>query len=261
MSGVEGGSAKRAVRTQFGRQASQYTTSGVHRHSEGLEILLRLAAPSPGDRALDVATGVGFTALALAPGCRAVVALDMTPNMLREARALRAERGITNLAFCAGDAEAIPFAGGAFDLVTCRHAAHHFPALSQALREMARVLRPGGRVVFDDTCAPEEPAVEAVMNDWELRRDPSHVANHPPSRLRRMLEHSGLAVREAVMTRVPLMFDDWVRRAGVPEDRAAALRRDMLQAPPAVREALQVRETGGDVAFAWPEVVVLGIKE
>ncbi len=154
---------KRAVRSQFGRQASWYTVSKVHGESVGLTALLRMASPSSKDRALDVATGTGFTALALAPHCREVVGVDFTPGMLREARGLRETRGIANLRFCLGDAEALPFREGGFDIVTCRHASHHFPHVSVALGEMARVVRPGGRVVLDDTCTPEDPELAALM--------------------------------------------------------------------------------------------------
>ncbi len=251
---------KHSVQSQFGRQAPWYTASGFHRDSDGLTALLRLAAPSAEDGALDVATGTGFTALALAPRCRRVVALDLTPQMLAQAQRLQRDRGVLNVLFCQGDAEALPFRDGAFDIVTCRVAAHHFPDLQRALDEMARVTRPGGRVVVDDTCAPESPKMAEVMNAWEKRRDPSHVANHPPSRLHKMLEDSGLRVEETSHTRVPQEFDDWVLRAGVPAPEVKALRRDFTQASPAAREAFRIEVEGSTVRFAWDEIVMLGVK-
>ena len=184
----------------------------------------------------------------------------MTAGMVREARALRAGRGVTNLEFCLGDAEAMPFLAGTFDLVTCRHAAHHFPHLAQAVAEMARVARSGGRVVLDDTCAPEDEPLAALMNAWELRRDPSHVACQPPSRLRALFDAQGLRVDAAVMTHVPLGFDDWVRRAGVPVEAADALRTEFLAASPEAAAAFRIRREGADVQFAWDELVLLGTK-
>jgi ubiquinone/menaquinone biosynthesis C-methylase UbiE len=251
---------KQAVQEQFGRQASWYTISEVHRQSEGLEELVRLAAPSPDARALDIATGTGFTALTIALRCRRVVGLDLTLGMVTQARRLAAERGVANLQFCLGDAEAIPFRDGAFDTVTCRHAAHHFPDLGRAFREMARVARPGGRVILDDTCTPEVPELAALMNEWEVRRDPSHIANHPPSRLRAMLEECGLRVDAAVLTHVPLVFSDWVRRGGVAESNAALLRASFLGAGPDVQSAFRIQLVTGDIRFAWPEIVILGVK-
>lgn len=249
-----------SVQSQFGRQARKYAASGVHRDSDGLAALLRLAAPSAGECALDVATGTGFTALALAPRCRRVVALDLTPQMVEQAQRLQRERGVVNVLFCLGDAEALPFRDGAFDIVTCRVAAHHFLDLRRALDEMARVTRSGGRVVVDDTCAPESPMMADVMNAWEKRRDPSHVANQPPSRLHKMLEDSGLRVKETRRTRIPLEFDDWVRLAGVPAPEVKTLRRDFMQASPAAREAFRIQVKGSAVLFAWDEIVMLGVK-
>ncbi len=253
--------AKRAVQSQFGRQASWYTVSKVHGwESEGLAALLRMAGPSLGDRALDVATGTGFTALALAPRCRQVIGMDFTPGMVREARSLRDARGISNLHFCLGDAEAVPFHDGTFDIVTCRFASHHFPHLPVALAEMVRVAKPGGRVALDDTCAPEDPDLAALMNEWELRRDPSHVANRPPSRIKTMLEESGLHVQDAVLTAVPQEFGEWVKRSGVPASATAVLRESLLGASPEVVTTFRIARRGNDIHFAWDEIVVVGIK-
>ncbi len=252
---------KRAIQSQYGRQASQYATSTYHgRPSSGLDALLRLASPTPGDRALDVATGTGFTALALAPRCREVTGVDFTAGMVREACALRDARGITNLQFCLGDAEALPFRDAAFDLVVSRVAAHHFPHLRAALGEIARVAGPAGRVVLDDTCTPEDPDLAVLMNEWELLRDPSHVANHPPSLLKAMLEHTGLRIEAAITTSVPLEFGDWARRSGMPGPAAAELRERFLRASPEAAAAFQVTRRGDEVHFAWGEIVLLARK-
>jgi len=252
--------AKRAVQSQFGKQASWYTVSPRHERSRGLEILLRLAAPAPADRALDVATGTGFTSFALAERCRAVVALDFTEGMVHEAEGLRRERGLANVAFCLGDAEALPFRDGVFDLVACRYASHHFPNLAHAIAEMARVARRGGRVVIDDTCAPEDPALADLMNDWEVRRDRSHVLNVPPSRFRALFESTGLRVEAAEQTAIPQHFADWARRGGMSPDDTAALRAEFVTASPAARAQFQIQPENDDLAFAWTEAVVLGIK-
>jgi len=251
---------KLAVQNQFGRQASWYSVSRVHRESPGLEAMLRLAAPAPHARVLDIATGTGFAALSMAPRCAAVIGLDLTLGMVREARRLAEERGVSNLVFCLGDAEALPFAARSFDIVTCRLAAHHFPHLERAFAEMTRVVASAGRVVIEDTCAPEAPDLAALMNDWELRRDPSHVADRPPSGLRAMMEQCGLRVKTVSLALIPQLFDDWVRRSGVSAAETAALRASFLGASPEARAAFQVRLENDDLHFAWPEIVILGIR-
>ena len=251
---------KQAVRAQFGRQAPWYTVSDVHRASPGLAELLRFAAPFSGGRALDIATGTGFTALAVAPQCRRVIGLDLTLGMVGEARRLAHERGVSNVLFCLGDAEAVPFHDQAFEVVTCRFASHHFPHVARAFAEMARVVKTGGAVILEDTCAPEAPDLGEIMNEWELKRDPSHVANRPPSRLRAMLEECRLSVDAATVTHVPQEFGDWARRAGLSDDDAAALRTSFLTAPPAAQTAFRIEDKDGDLRFAWPGIVVRAIK-
>ena len=125
---------------------------------------------------------------------------------------------------------------------------------------MARVVKPGGRVVVDDTCAPEDPALAALMNEWEVRRDPSHVANLPSSRLRALLEAGGLTVEAATETSIPLEFNDWVRRSGVSADDAAALRTSFLHAPAEACTAFRIESGDGNVRFAWDEIILLGVK-
>ena len=254
------GTPRRAVQAQFGRQASWYTVSSVHRDSRELAELLRLGAPGPDATVLDVATGTGFTALAFAPNCRRVIGVDVTLQMIREARRLAADRRVSNLVFCLGDAEALPFRADTFDIATCRKAAHHFSNLPRALAEMTRVVKRGGKVVLDDTCAPEPPALGALMNEWERRRDPSHVANHPPSRLRAMLEDSGLRMGAESLTRVPLEFGDWVRRSGIPLADAEALRESFLRAAPDAYSAFRISPQGDELHFAWDGIVLLGVK-
>src|SRR5437660_10419923 len=136
------------VRERFGRVARNYATSHFHADPTRLDEVVVLAEPRVGDRALDVATGTGNTAFALAPAVARVIGLDLTSQMLAEAARLQTEREVTNADWVLGDAAALPFADGSFDLYTARAAPHHFPDLEQALREASRVLRPGGRACF-----------------------------------------------------------------------------------------------------------------
>jgi ubiquinone/menaquinone biosynthesis C-methylase UbiE len=107
----------------------------------------RAARLSPGDTLLDLACGPGIYsrpfAAQVAPGL--VVGLDLSPAMLRHARDRAHVAGLENLALVRGDALCLPFAGGRFDVVNCCGALHLFPDADRALREVHRVLKPGGR--------------------------------------------------------------------------------------------------------------------
>src|SRR5579862_4932283 len=144
------------VSAQFGAAASAYTTSKVHADPQALRQVVELARAKPTDRALDIATGAGHTALALAPHVAEVVAYDMTEPMLRETARNAAARGLANIATQQGIAEALPFADASFDIVTARQAPHHFADIRAAIREMARVAKPGARIVIVDSASPED---------------------------------------------------------------------------------------------------------
>lgn len=182
----------RDPREVFSRRAAHYTTSPSHDDPEVLARLVALAEPRPDWVALDVATGTGHMALALAPRVLRVVGLDLTPEMLAEARALAGRRGIGNVCFELGDAHALPYADASFHLVTCRRAAHHFTDIGRALAEMARVLVPGGRLVVDDRSVPDDPRADAVLNELDRLHDPSHVREYGRDEWLGLLAASGL---------------------------------------------------------------------
>ena len=93
-----------AVRTTFGRAAAAYTASAGHADAEALARVVVFAEPHPADRALDVATGAGHTALALAPHVAEVIALDITPEMLAETALNASRRGLGNVRVQSGAA-------------------------------------------------------------------------------------------------------------------------------------------------------------
>ena len=247
---------------QFGRQAEHYAVStGVHAHSEGLDIIQEYASLGDGGLAVDIATGAGFTAFAVSPYVKRVLATDIAAGMLRQAGQLAGERSLDNVELAFVEAEHMPFAAGSLDMVTCRQAAHHFYDLSQALREISRVLKPGGVFLLSDTSAPEEDAVAAWMNDVELRRDATHVWDRKQSEWRVMLQEVGLAVTHLQMVRVHLEFNDWVKRSATPEEKIEPLRRDFLSASEAVVNAFGIEPDGDGINFSWPVVVSRAVKK
>ena len=202
------------VRARFGPVAANYARAKFHSSAEGLREVLELARPEPGDLALDVATGAGHVALALAPQLRRVYGLDLTREMLDQARRLASERGIGNVSWVIGDAEKLPFPEETFDLYTVRAAPHHFHDVDAFLHEAYRVLRPGRHAVFVD-CAPPVPARD-VLHEVERRRDPSHVLSMTVEEWVERLEHAGFEVETAVPRELDWDFEDWMKNMEVP---------------------------------------------
>ena len=129
-------------------------------------ILLSHAALQARERVLDVACGTGIVARQAAPlvgtGGR-VAALDMNPAMLAVARSIPVTPG-TTIRWQEGNAMALPFPEGAFDVVLCQHGLQFFPDRAGAVREMRRVLAPGGRaLVIVLQALARHPVFEALM--------------------------------------------------------------------------------------------------
>lgn len=254
---VQGSSAQR----MFGSQASLYATSQVHISDNRLTTLQRMVAELPPARwAVDLGTGTGFTAFAAAEHAGQVVASDVTCEMLLEARRIGRERQLLNVELCQNQAEALPFASGSIDLVTCRAAGHHFTDLGAAFDEIRRVLKPGGALVMADSVSPEDDTLADWFNDVELRRDFSHVENRKVSVLLQMLEERGLHVVEKYDEKTYMTFNDWVKRTATPEAEVAGLRRDFRNATPNAKETFLMEEQGDDISFAWPSLVFKAVK-
>lgn len=228
----------------FGARAEQYVTSPAHADPELLARVVRLAAPQPGWRALDVGTGTGHMALALAPHVREVVGLDLTPQMLERAERARAERGAENVSFTLGDAHDLPFPDGAFQLVLCRRTAHHFSNVARALAEMRRVLARGGRLVIDDRTVPEDDFVDAVMDTLDRLHDPSHVRQWRVSEWRRLLAAAGFGVQDVATYEQSRPLGSLTD--GVPAERARLIEALLRGLSSAEREKLGLRDGAGE---------------
>jgi arsenite methyltransferase len=126
--------------------------------------------PAPGERVVDVGSGAGMDSLiasrAVGPD-GAVVGVDMTPAMIDRARAAASEASASNVEFRQGLAESLPVPDGWADVVISNGVINLVPDKLGAYREIARVLRPGGRVQVADICV-EQPVPESALQDIDL---------------------------------------------------------------------------------------------
>jgi len=191
----EAASYEERAKAIFGQRADLYTTSAAHTDQQVLGRLVDIVGPKADWHVLDIGTGTGHTALAFAPYVRKVVGLDLTEEMLGEARKLAQERDVDNVMFQIADVHQLPHElDESFNLVTCRRAAHHFSDIDLALVEMARTLRPGGMFLIDDRSVPEDDWVDETMHRLDCLHDESHVRQYRASRWIELLENAGLSI-------------------------------------------------------------------
>jgi len=239
---------KESAERFFGRHAESYSKSKSHAHGEDLSALLRALKPNKRETALDVATGTGFTALALSEKVGHVIGIDVTEEMLGQARLLAAEQHLTNLRFELGDAMAIGYPGSSFDIVTTRRATHHFEDVPRFLREAKRVLRPGGRLGIVDMSPPE--GAERFSNEIERLRDRSHVEAFTPSAWKSMVLRAGFHIDSARMMGEHVTFERWLYPVATGGAEERSIRSAWSSAPHQVRRLLGA-EFGGQAVREW----------
>lgn len=165
----------------------------AERHDELVARARRLLAPLGGDeRALDVGCGTGALAYALAPLVGEVVGIDASEELLGAAR----EHAPPGCTFVVGDAEALPFPYGDFDLVGCLRVLHHVRRPELVVAEVARVTRPGGRILLADQLGDIDPMRSLELDRFERARDPTHTRLLPDADIRGYLDANDLVVTE-----------------------------------------------------------------
>jgi ubiquinone/menaquinone biosynthesis C-methylase UbiE len=221
---------KDKVEKQFTRTAEAFTQFAVRDTPDVLAEKVQFAKPQPDSTALDVACGPGAFVLALAPKVRFACGTDLTAEMLRRARALQIERGITNACFQRGEAEQLPYPGASFDLVSCQMALHHMPKPERTLHEMIRVMKPEARLLVIDTLGPESDSKFDLHNQIEIIRDPSHSASLRLTNFLSLFEKLELEIVSQAIRRRRRSFNHWMLRAGLkPGDRRYQDARKLLE--------------------------------
>lgn len=242
-------------RDQFGREAEKYLTSAVHADASALAELVALVSPQ-GGLVVDVGTGAGHMAFAVAPYVDQVVATDPTQAMLDVTSAEASRRGMTNLSTRLAFAEELPFGDGSVDGITCRVAAHHFRSVETFLDEVSRCLRPGGWFLLVDTVSPEDDAAADVLNEYEAIRDPSHGRNLKISEWETLVESRGFTIKAKQERYKELVFSDWTERMSVSGPDTQILKAMLESSSGALREYLQP----GENSFSLLELTLLAEK-
>lgn len=217
------------VRDQFGPQAEKYVAAKTFAQTSDLAWLVDHLDVKADWNVLDVATGGGHAAAYFAPLVASLTVTDLTESMVKAAEKHLTDLGFTQAKYEVAAAEALPFDAKQFDCVVCRIAPHHFLSIPQFLAEVARVLKPDGRLGLIDGIAPENTEAARLYNDWERLRDPSHMACLSMPAWRMALKNAGFEVLAETTMRRTHNFLDYVERMDVGHDDRDKLKTDMYQ--------------------------------
>nr|WP_198980985.1 class I SAM-dependent methyltransferase [Herbaspirillum sp. ASV7] len=228
-------SHQQVVTEQFGSTAAAYLTSAVHAQGADLQELAQIAAAIPQARVLDLGCGGGHASFAVAPVVEKVIAYDLSAEMLDVVASAARERGLDNLAVRQGSADRLAFPDASFDLVCTRFSVHHWRNVPQALREILRVLKPGGRFIVIDTAAPADVLADTYVQAIELLRDTSHVRNISLNSWRKLLRQAGFEIASDKTWKLRLEFATWVARMRTPADNITAIKALWKSAPQEVK--------------------------
>ena len=246
----------RLVLDQFTQQATPFSTAPAISDEQALRMVVAAARPGPDDTVLDLACGGGLIVCALAPHVQHATGIDLTPAMLARARALAAEKGITNVTWREGDIRALPWPDATFSIVVTRFSLHHLADPLAAVREMARVCRPGGRVVVVDMYASEDPEKAAAWNRLEVLRDPSHVRSLSLTELKALFPAAGLPAPEATFYELRSDVDSLLARSFPnPGDERRIVALFAAQAE-SDSMGIEVHSDNGTLRYAYPVAVL-----
>jgi SAM-dependent methyltransferase len=191
------------------------------RAADVAERVRRLLGPFSGsERALDSGCGTGALALALAPFVGEVVGADTNPEYLEAARAVAPE----NVRFVEGDAAALPFEYGEFEIAGCMRVLHHVRRPELAVAELARVTRPGGRILIMDQLGSVDPLRNLEQDRFERLRDPAHQRLLPEADIRGFLDANDLVLVTSEVVREQVDLERYLDLGGVAEDQRVHVR-------------------------------------
>jgi ubiquinone/menaquinone biosynthesis C-methylase UbiE len=186
------------------------------------EQVARLLVPLLGDeRALDSGCGTGALAVALAPHVASVIGVDSSEELVAAGR----ERVPANCELIVGDATALPFGYGTFDLAGCLRVLHHVRRPELVVSELARVTAPGGRILLVDQLGHTNPIASAELDRYEQARDPSHHRLLPDQDIRALLEANDLVVVSNEIVAEHRDIDVYLDLVGVEGEKREQLRR------------------------------------
>lgn len=241
---------------QFSQQAIPF--SELPGHSQSIQMLIELSGVSASDDVLDVACGPGLVACEFATHARHVTGIDITPQMIEQAKERQQDKRLRNLSWQVGDVLPLPFSDASFSIVLTRYSFHHFQNPAAVLAEMTRVCKPGGKVMVIYVVQPQEKA--EAYDRLEKLRDPSHVHALTFIEMAANIRSSGLTNVKTIRYKVEGELEQQLN-ASFPNPGDADKIREMFRTDLELDlMGVNVHQRGTEIYFAVPILVTVGEK-
>ncbi|MHB8605805.1 MAG: class I SAM-dependent methyltransferase [Thermoplasmatota archaeon] len=247
------GEFRSIVRASSDKQAAALTGRAFYDDEVRARRLVQFAGTPPAARILDVGCGAGPVLSHLVLRGARAVGVDLSRTMLRHARA-------TGAAVALALGESLPFKDASCDLVIARSTLHHVPAPDAAVRDMRRVLVPGGALVVEDVISNVVPDASIRHNEVERLRDPSHSRFLSVSALTGLFEENGFEISELEVVTHPRELEEWLASAEGTHASRDVLRDRFRRDVAEQRLGLHTRLADGLVRFELRHALVKGIK-
>jgi ubiquinone/menaquinone biosynthesis C-methylase UbiE len=238
-------------RQVFDQELHTPTFDQVIADDDQLAALIKMMDIQPGKRYLDLATGIGYIAFELAQKYKDihVTGLDITPNSIQLNRIRQQQSGINNLDFITFDGIQFSFEDHRFYGVANRYAFHHFPDPEASIKEINRILLPGGFFLISDPATVEEDAL-SFIDEFQAFKPDGHVHYYKQAELITLLEKFGFKAESSFSSHI-----SYPRVLNADYDR-------LLEATPlSIQQKYGVKKSGQQVFVTIPVVNILFRKQ
>lgn len=203
---TEAESVKQA-KESFNRIIDNKTYAGIIRDDKHLAAILSLVEEGTYDKILDIGTGTGYLAFPLAEmyPLSTVYGIDIADAIITKNQEMVKEKGTTNLQFMTFDGLQYPFEEESIDLMVTRYAFHHFPNVADAIQQMHRILRKGGRVLISDPMKHEEDA-KGIIDDYMGIKKDGHIQFYSAKELDELFLQNGFVKEKQLITDMKFPF-------------------------------------------------------
>ncbi len=241
-------------------RASRLGTVLDHGDETDIERLVDLVIPGENDVVLDMVTGLGHVARALALTSKKVTALDPDPEILREAEALTREELRDRIEWIVGDPLETPFKDKTCDVVSARMALRHMGDGKDFIREVHRILKPSGRFVMIDSLAPPHLHLQGFLGNLLSHNDRSHVKSYTLAELELLLEHEKFDIDLIEIYPKENDFRTWASKLGEDADNTRMIEKVLQGASTHARRHFRIIEKNKKVVSFITWMVLIRAK-